>query len=115
MDKKKDNDNNNKDKAYKMAGLAYRAGKVVCGEGKVLDNIRSEKAYLAVVSEDISENTYKKVCAACKPHNIKCIKFGDREVLGKYTARESSAVAAFTDKGFAETVEKLISYGINDI
>ena len=98
----------NKDKVYKMTGLAYRAGKVVCGEGKVLDYIRSETACLAIISEDISDNTAKKIRAACKSHNISCHTFGKRELLGKYTARESAAVVAFNDSGFANVVEKLI-------
>ena len=98
----------NKDKVYKMTGLAYRAGKVVCGEGKVLDYIRSGRAFLAVISEDISDNTAKKIRAACKAHNISCHTFGKRELLGKYTARESAAAAAFTDSGFASAVEGLI-------
>ncbi len=91
-------------KALRMIGLAFRAGKVALGEAKVLDNIRTNKACLVICACDASDNTKKRIKNASEYYNVKYIEISSKEDLGRYTGREISAVIAIMDENLAKSV-----------
>jgi len=92
------------EKFYRMLGLATRAGKVVCGEGRVSDGIRSGKAKLVIVAKDASENTMKKFCNSCEYYSVPQIITDDRFALGEATGKGFAVVMAVCDESFAKVI-----------
>lgn len=93
------------DKFYRMLGLAARAGKIVCGEGAVLDSIRSGKAQLIIIAADASENTAKKFRNSGEYYSVPQITAEDRYVLGKSVGRSFAVIMAVCDKNFADVLK----------
>ena len=93
----------------RIIGLATRAGKIEVGEGKTEDRIKNKKSKLVIVSLDASDNTVKKFESLCKRNGIPIIRTGERDVLGKYTGRETAVVLTVSDEGFANRIKELAS------
>lgn len=94
-------------KLYGMLGLARRAGKVVCGTDAVIDKVRTKKAYLVIVSSDVSESTIKRITDKCSFYGIQKILYGTSEENGKAIGKTDVATIAVTDKNFADTISRL--------
>ena len=92
------------EKFYKMLGLATRAGKVVCGEGRVSDSVRGGKAKLVIVAEDASGNTKKKFQNMCSHYSVPQLVTDDRFGLGKAMGRTFAVVMAVCDESFAKVI-----------
>lgn len=86
-------------------GLAMRAGKVVTGAEFVTEAVRSGAAKLVIVAEDVSENTLKKLSDKCNTYQVPLLKYGDRNELGASIGKETRAVLAVTDAGFARLLK----------
>lgn len=98
---------NEKEKnVYNLLGLAKRAGKIVAGEELVIQSIRSKKSFLILITEDASENTFKKVTDKCRTYGIDWIRFGTGEKLGHAMGKERRVVIGIMDKGFAAAIQK---------
>ena len=48
------------EKLLRFIGLAMKAGKLMLGDGRAVESIRSGKAKLVLISKDASDNTKKK-------------------------------------------------------
>ena len=86
------------DKAYRMLGLARRAGKLICGEEMVLDSIRSRKAGIVIVATDASDNTKKMFRDKCSYYHIPIYEYALKADFGH-------ASMAISDKNFAESIK----------
>jgi len=104
--------NNNSDKILNFIGLAKRAGKVITGEAKTVDLIKTDKCHLVILASDTSQNTSKKIFDKCRFYNKKLIIFSDKATLGKYTKNEYAAVVSVTDSGFANKIAELYENGL---
>ena len=93
-------------KTLSMLGLARRAGRVVSGEFSVEKAVRSGKAYLVIVAEDVSDNTRKNFTEMCTYYKLPLIFTGTKETLGHAIGCELRASAAVTDSGLAKSIEK---------
>ncbi|MBE7011145.1 MAG: hypothetical protein E7415_00550 [Ruminococcaceae bacterium] len=91
----------------RIIGLATRAGKIEVGEGKTEDRVSHNKSKLVIISLDASENTVKKFEKLCNRNGVKMIRAGERDILGKYTGRESAVVLTVSDEGFANRIKEL--------
>lgn len=96
------------DKIYSFIGLAKKAGRLVAGEEACERALKSEKAYLLIISEDASLNTVKKFQNACAYRDIDMIRFGGKELLGKFTGENLRTVIVIKDRGFAEQLKRMI-------
>ncbi|WP_284639110.1 YlxQ family RNA-binding protein [Paenibacillus silviterrae] len=94
------------DKFFSQLGLAMRAGKIVTGEGMVIDSVRSGEAKLVIISEDASEGTFKKVNDKCSYYHVPIHQYGSRVQLGSSIGKEARVVIAVTDAGFARMLMK---------
>lgn len=96
------------ERIYSFLGLAKKAGKLFSGDDTCERLIKSKKACLTIVAQDSSDNTIKKFTDKCNSYNVPIEKFGDKELLGRYTGKEIRAVLIITDKGFANRITEMI-------
>lgn len=96
--------NINLEKIKRLLGLAMRSRNLVAGEYISLDNIKRSKAKLVIISEDISENTKKRIINKCNYRKIPFVSLFDRNELGNILGKEMAVVVAVTDKNFAEGI-----------
>ena len=92
-------------------GLARRAGKCQIGSEICVDLIRKNKAKLALIADDVSDNTKKKVLNACSFHNVECLNIGiGKYELGSKLGKKSGITCAvITDEGFVNICRKIYS------
>ncbi len=96
------------EKALSLLGLANRARKITTGEELVLKAVRSEKAKLVIISSDISEKTAKKIRSKCEYYGVTMRTGGTRTELGGAIGKESRAILAVLDQGFAKKLIELL-------
>ena len=94
------------DRILSMLGLAERAGKVASGEFSAEKAVKSEKAFLVVVSEEASENTKKKFRNMCSFYQVPMYLYESKEALGHAIGKEFRASLAVLDEGFARSLEE---------
>ena len=100
----------NENKILSFIGLSKRAGKLSSGEAKVLEDIKSLKTFLVIISEDASENTLKKISDKCKSYKKPFIIFSDKETLGKYSKKDYAVTLSVTDKNIANQIIGLCGF-----
>lgn len=101
----------NEDKNLKQllfsVGLARKAGKLVSGTDSVCDEIRKNKIFLVLCSNDISDNTKKKISDCCTYYKAKlCFCEVSKEALGKSIGKPFSACVGITDKNLSELISR---------
>lgn len=96
------------DPILQMIGLSKKAGKCVSGEFKAEETIKKCQACLVIVAEDASDNTKKHFGDMCRYRDIPMCIYATKQELGKFTGKESRAVAGITDSGFARKIEAMI-------
>lgn len=88
-----------------MAGLAKRAGRLLCGSDAVISAIASEKKpHLVVLASDSSQRTVKQIGDKCNYYGVKCIMAEfDRQSLAHAVGKRNSLISAvgITDGGMA--------------
>ena len=92
------------DKAYRMIGMAKRAGKAVTGIDGVLNSVKNGKSFLVVMASDASDNTKKQISDKCSSYNVRLIDYADRGNISKMTSTENSAAVSVTDSGLANAI-----------
>ena len=99
-----------RNKAGALLGLCAKAGKVESGEFAAENVIKKNRAYLAVLASDASENTKKKFSNMCAYRHIPCIETGDdKEQLGRRIGRQMRSVAAVCDRNLAEAIRAAVN------
>ncbi|CCQ97949.1 ribosomal protein L7Ae [[Clostridium] ultunense Esp] len=93
---------------FNLLGLAMRAGQIVSGEEPVLAAIRSNHAFLVILSTDASENTRKKIVDKCKSYRVEFVFFGSREELGQAIGKGERVILGITNQGFAAKIAEEI-------
>lgn len=94
------------DKVFGSLGLAMRAGKISSGEFMTEGAVKSGKAFLVIIAEDVSENTRKKFKNMCEFYEVPIREYGDKNTLGHCLGKEFRASLAVTDEGFAKAIMK---------
>ena len=98
-----------KERAYGMIGLAARAGKAVSGSDAVTGAVRAGNVKLLIITKDISGNSLDKVLRNITGTNeIPCYSFGSSDELGDALGKPARAVAAITDKSFADGISAIL-------
>jgi len=90
-----------RDKIIGMLGLAERAGKLVTGESKTLEAIRSGKALICIVAADASANTKKLFHDKCAFNRVPIYEYGTKISLGH-------ASMVVSDENFAKGINNLL-------
>lgn len=98
---------------YSMICLANKAGKLVTGENAVRNSIRSGKVKLAIVSEDASDNTKKRIGNSAAFYNVLFVIWGLKEEFGSCIGKSERSILGITDDKFCKILtEKLLAEGI---
>ena len=98
-----------KERAYGMIGLAARAGKAVSGSDAVTGAVRAGNVKLLIITKDISGNSLDKVLRNITgTDEIPCYSFGSSDELGDALGKPARAVAAITDKSFADGISAIL-------
>ena len=70
------------DRILSMLGLAERAGKVASGQFSTERAVKSQRAFLVIVSTDASENTKKMFRDMCSFYQVPMYLYATKETLG---------------------------------
>ena len=98
-----------KERAYGMIGLAARAGKAVSGSDAVTGAVRAGNVKLLIITKDISGNSLDKVLRNITgTDEIPCYSFGSSDELGDALGKPARAIAAITDKSFADGISAIL-------
>ncbi|NDO45796.1 ribosomal L7Ae/L30e/S12e/Gadd45 family protein [Clostridium sp. MD294] len=92
------------DKIYSFLGLCQKAGKVVSGEVGCEIAVRNKTAKLLLLAEDASENTQKKFQNSAAYYHIPILVLGSKQRIGMALGKESRAIIAITEEGFAKSI-----------
>ena len=92
------------DKVLGMIGLAKRAGKIASGEFMCDKAIKSGQSRLIIIASDISENSKKALCDACKYYGVEYIQYATSEELGKFSGSEKRVVVSVNDDNFKNAI-----------
>jgi ribosomal protein L7Ae-like RNA K-turn-binding protein len=95
-------------KISSLISLCARARGLVSGETACENAISHNKAKLIIVSADASENTYSKFSKKAFYYEVKLVRYGFKEELGKNIGKTAKSVIAVTDCGFARTLTELL-------
>ena len=99
-------------KFLNMLGLARRAGKAQCGEGRVLSAIRGGRVKLLIIAADASSGAKKKFSDACKYHGVPFFESASGDEIGASLGLNFTAAVAVTDENFADGLTRIS--GFND-
>lgn len=91
-----------------MLGFAKKAGKITSGEGITLENIKNGRVKLVLLASDASPNTSKRIKDKASYRNIQVIEILDRYEIGKAMGIEERVVVGITERGFAESIKKIV-------
>ncbi|MBQ7455676.1 MAG: ribosomal L7Ae/L30e/S12e/Gadd45 family protein [Clostridia bacterium] len=90
-----------------LLGLCQRAGCLKSGTDMAVNAIRAGKARLAVVDEEASGNTKKRISDACIYYHVPLQELPP-DLLGGATGKSGRMAAAVTDAGFAAKIGALL-------
>ncbi len=89
-------------------GFAAKSRNLVSGYHTCLHTMKQRKLKLLILSEDLSENTVKKLSKASKENEIPIRIYGKTEELSKVTGSQERGVFGITDVNFADAILKEI-------
>ncbi len=98
-----------RDRILSTLGLCKKAGFLKSGDQAVMDAVKEHKALLVIIAENASDNTKKRFKDKCSFRNIPCFTYSEKEQLGKALGSGEKAVVAVTDKGFSESITKILT------
>lgn len=83
-------------------GLAYKAGKALCGTAVCEKGIKYSKIKLLILQDSISENSEKHFRLLCARHNVALIKV--QTPLGEAIGKAGIMIIGITDVGFKNAI-----------
>ena len=98
-------------KVLSYMGFAAKARKLVTGYNTCIYMMEKRKIRLLILTEDLAENSVKKMVSAAEKHRVADKIYGSREQLSKITGNVDKGLYGITDDNFA----KVISDGIDHI
>ena len=93
------------DSRLTLLGLALRAGKLAVGEEPVRLALQEGTARIVLLAQDASDRARRKVEPKLGDVPMQVIP-ASKEELGRALGRESCAICAVTDKGFAQSLSQ---------
>ena len=94
-------------KIYSMIGFAQRAGKISSGTMAARSSLFRRRAYLLIMSCDISENTRESLITVCKKQKIPWVTLGDKFELGTSVGKVYRVAVTINEPGMANSIMEL--------
>ncbi len=91
-------------------GFAQRAGKIISGDFACEKAVKSGKALLIALDDDVSEATRARYEGMCERAGIACLSVKD---LDNAIGRGGRMIAAVTDGGFARMIQQKAHGGVD--
>jgi len=101
-------------KIYSYLGLARRAGQIVSGEQAVAGGLKRGQVFLVLISQDASSNTNRKFRALAQNHNVSCVVYGKKDLLGQAIGQSPRAVLGVLDRNFASVIRNSIKESVEE-
>ena len=98
-------------KVLSYMGFAAKARKLVTGYNTCIYMMEKRKIRLLILTEDLAENSVKKMVSAAEKHRVSYRIYGSREQLSQITGNVDKGIFGIIDDNFA----KVISDGIDHI
>lgn len=92
-----------------LLGFAARSGNLLAGYNTCLSLIKRRKARLVLLTEDVGENTKKKIAQKCAFYHISCALYGTADELGQATGKPGKGVFAVINQEFADGIVRAIN------
>jgi len=89
-------------------GFAAKSRNLVSGYHTCLHSIRQKKLKLLILSEDLSDNTVKKLSRLANENEVPMRIYGKSEELSKTTGSQERGIFGITDGNFADAILKEI-------
>ncbi len=89
-------------------GFATKSRNLVSGYHSCLHGMKQKKIKLLILSEDLSENTVKKLSKVAELEEIPIRIYGKTEELSKITSSSERGAFGITDVKFADAIIKEI-------
>ncbi|ABZ84845.1 ribosomal protein, l7ae family [Heliomicrobium modesticaldum Ice1] len=96
------------DKVHGLLGLARRAGKIAAGDSAVEANLKKQKVFLLLFTEDASAGVVQKYSHWCGDLGIPTVTYGQKEVIGQAIGLSPRTLVAVLDEGFAKAIHKAV-------
>jgi len=95
-------------KIFSMIGLAQKAGQVSAGTMAARSSLLRMKAYLLIMSCDISENTRESLISLCKKRKVPWINLGNKFELGTSVGKAYRVALTINEPGMANSIIELL-------
>lgn len=93
-----------------LLGLALRAGRLAVGEEPVGAACRCHKGYLLLLASDAADNTIRRALHFSQAGKTICLTLPlTKQEVGAALGRNTCAMLAVTDVGFAASVAKVLA------
>ncbi len=93
-----------KKKVISYLGFAKKSGNLLSGANTCTFAMAKGKAKLIILSEDISENSEKKIMKEIRKYGVKYVKYGQGEELSRAVGTSGRSVFAVCDNNFKEVI-----------
>jgi ribosomal protein L7Ae-like RNA K-turn-binding protein len=95
-------------KIFSMIGFAQKAGKISSGTMAARSSLIRQRAYLLIMSYDISENTRESLVTVCKKQKIPWVTLGNKFELGTSAGKAYRVAVTINDPGMANSIIELL-------
>jgi len=92
----------NKIKSY--LGFAAKARKLVTGYNTCIYMMEKKRVRLILITEDLAENSVKKMVSAASKHKVPYRIYGNKESLSHITGNVDKGIYGITDENFANVI-----------
>lgn len=93
-------------KVTTLIGFAVKSGKLLLGEYSVESGIKTSKAKLVILAEDVSLRRRNILQLWCQDRNIAFLVMGTKEEFGKLLSKKPLGLMAITDSQMAKAICK---------
>ncbi len=93
-----------KRKVLSYLGFAKKSGNLMAGVNTCTFAMNKGKVRLMILSEDISENSEKKIMKEIRKHGIDFVKYGSGEELSRAVGTSGRSVFAVCDENFSKVI-----------
>ena len=94
----------NREKVFSYLGFAARSGNLITGYNTCLMSMDRKKIKLLILTEGLSDNTFKKMLQKCERTSTKYRIFGDAGQISQATGKSDAGIFGITDKHFADII-----------
>ena len=94
-----------------LLGICAKAGKITSGADACLEDMKTNKLKLLILSEDASDKTKKNYIYYANKYNVPVIIIGNNEDLSKAVGKKNRAIIGIKDSNLSIEIQKITNGG----